>query len=527
MILAYFGIKPRIDQSHKLDADVSYVKNEVPSVSVVTLRSTAGASELMLPSNLQAIQETTIDARTNGYVRARYVDFGDKVQKNQLLAVIESPEVDQQLLEAQHDVSKAQAGVGQARADVSRLDAGIATALSQVAVYHADLDQARADLKHLQAKALEAASAVDVAKAKLVQSQRLLDAAQAALQRDLAYEDIAKKTLARWKQLFKSDAVAGQDVDEKQADNDASVANVQGAHADISSAQANVQANRENVQSQVSELAAAQADVSSGQARIGAAESTIQSAISNLQAARAAKQAGVSNVMVAQAGVRSNVATAQRYGAMTAFEEVRAPFAGVITTRNVEAGDLVSANPGTAGASDPMTTVTKRGLFGLARTDVLLAQANVPEDSIASIRQGQPAEITVREYPAKTFTGHVWLVSGALDAHSRTLLVQVRLANPDGVLKPGMFAEIRFMGSQTHPGLRIPATAMIFDSKGTRVAIVTSDNKLHFASVTLGRDYGTTIEVLQGLNGGETVVTNPVDSLIEGETVKPISADAK
>jgi len=527
LVLAYVGIRPRLEQSKKLSGEVAALKSEVPVVSVVSLKSTLGASEVSLPSNLQAIAETTIDARTSGYVRARYVDIGSKVTAGQVLADIESPEMDQQVLQSQSEVVHAQAGVGQAQADVSRLDAALAAARSEVIVSQANLGQSRADLAHLRAKALEASSSIDVAKAKLTQAEKRLDSITAELQRARVGEDIAHKTLVRWKELEKADAVSGQDVDEKQSDYDASIAKVSAAKADVSSAQADVMAAQEIVTSQRAEYSAAQADVASGLQKIQAAQASVQSSQANVQAAQSARLASQSNVSAAQATVGSNQANARRYSAMQGFEHVVAPFSGVITARNIDVGDLVNAATSGSGASDPTNTVTKSGLFGLARTDFLLAQANVPEDSVASIREGQDADISVGEYPGKTFPGKVFHVSGALDAASRTLLVEVKIPNAAGALKPGMFGEIRFLGAQGKSTIRIPATGLIFDANGTRVMVVTAGGTIHFVPVKLGRDFGGDIEVLEGLTGSETLVTNPDDSLTEGEKVKQLAASKK
>jgi len=523
LVLGYIGIKPRIEQSNKLSTEVAALKTELPAVSVVQLKKVKGASELLLPSNLQAIEETTIEARTAGYVKARYVDIGSKVNAGDVLADIESPEMDQQVLQAQSQVSKSVAGVGQATADVSRLQSAISAAESQIALFNANLGQSRADLKHLQAKAVEANSSVDVARAKLTQAQRRLEGIKAELQRANVGEDIARKTLARWKELFKSDAVSGQDVDEKQSDFDSSLAKVEAAKAEVSSAQADVIATQGIVSSQLAEYEATKADVSSGEQRIQAAQAGLRSAEANYRSAVAARDASISTVDAAKANVGSDQANVRRYEALQGFEHVVAPFSGVVTARNVDVGDLVSAGTAGSGASNPMNTVTTRGLFGLARTDFLLAQANVPEDAISSIRESQNAEVTTREYPGKIFLGKVFHVSGALDMTSRTLLIEVKIPNPSNTLKPGMFAQIKFLGAEGGATLRIPATGLIFDAKGTRVATVTKDGTLHFIPVKLGRDFGGEIEVLEGLTGYETLVTNPDDSLTEGEKVKAVA----
>lgn len=522
-LMAYAGVRPRLEKSQKLEREVSTLKSEVPSVSVVSLKKVRGASEVSLPSNLQAIEETTIDARTSGYIKARYVDIGSKVTAGQVLADIESPEIDQQVMAAQSEVSKSQAGVGQADADLSRFQSSIAAAESRVALYRSNVGQARADLMHLEAKATEAASAVNVARARLTQASKRLDGVKAELQRARVGRDIAKKTLDRWKELFKADAVSGQDVDEKQSDYDASLAKVDAAQANVNSAQADVVASQGILNSQVAEQAAANADVASGREKIQAASAALRSSQADYKSAVSARDAGKASVTAAQAAVGSDVANVRRYQALQGFEHVVAPFSGVITARNVDTGDLVNAGSGGSGATNPQNTVTTRGLFGLARTDTLLAQANVPEDAVSSIKEGQKANVTTSEFPGRTFPGIVFHVSGALDMVSRTLLVEVKIPNGDGSLKPGMFAQITFLGANTGSTVRIPATALIFDAKGTRVATVSNDDTLHFVPVKLGRDYGGEIEVLIGLNGDETVVTNPEDSLVEGQKVNPVA----
>ncbi len=520
LAIAYLGMAPRMSQEKKLDQDVATRSHEDPLVSVVTLKTTPGVSEVSLPSNLQAIATTTINARTSGYVRARYIDIGSKVKAGDLLADIESPEMDQQVLQSQSEVAKSQAGVGQARADVSRLQASLSEAQSEIIRYQANLDQTKADLAHLQAHLLETNSSVEVAQARYTQAQKKLDGTRAELARAKVGEDIAHKTLVRWKELEKADAVSGQDVDEKQSDYDSSQAKVDAANADVSSSEADVLAARQFVKSQQSEVVAAQADIRSGQGRIQAAQAAVTSARANAVASQSAIDASKSNVVASQATVGSNEANVRRYAAMQSFEHVVAPFSGVITARNVDVGDLVNASSGGSGATDQANTVTKSGLFGLSQTDFLLAQANVPEDSVGSIRKDQDADVLVSEYPGRVFRGKVLYVSGALDATSRTLLVEVKIPNQDGALKPGMYAQIHFLGAKSRPVLRIPATGLIFDASGNHVALITPQGTLHFVPVKLGRDFGGEIEVLEGLSGGETLVTNPDDSLAEGEKVR-------
>ncbi len=522
LVLAYFGIAPRLAHARRLDQSVSSVKHEVPVVSVVKLKPTSGQNDLTLPSNIQAIDETILNAQTTGYVRQRFVDIGYKVHQGEVLATIESPEVDQQLQEGQAQVAKGVADLGQSSADAAKLHAAIAAAEADYVRSQASLMEARANLDHLKAKELQAESYVSSAKSKQIGLTKKYAGAQADLNRANAGMTIAKKTLDRWKILLQGDAVSGQDVDEKQADYDGSIAQVEAAQANVSSAQADVEAGAGAVKSAQAEETAAKADVASGAQGVAAAQASVNAAKANIQAAESAYDASQSGIKAASATVESDSANVRRIRALQSFENIVAPFSGVITARNVDVGDLVHPNNGGSGASNPMSTVTKSGLFGLARTDELRVQVNVPEAFVPSVRKGQQADIEVSEYPGKTFPGNVFNVAGALDADSRTLLVEIRVPNPSGILKPGMYAEVHFNKLNSAPVLQIPPSAVVFDAEGTRVAVIQPDGTLHFQTVKPGRDLGNEIEILGGLRGGETIVTNPDDTLTEGEKVRTV-----
>ncbi len=522
--LAMCGILPRIGRSRHVGAVGAATRDELPVVSTVSLHREADSSDVSLPANLQAIEQTTINAQTMGYLKQRFVDIGSAVKAGDVLAVVESPELDQQVSQSQAEVAKSQADLGHAQADSARYMASISEAQSEESRSRADITQAQADLAHLHAKEVGAQAALNVAKAKQAQASQQYDEAVADVKRAKSGMDIARKTLARWKELEKGNAVSGQEVDEKQADYDSSVAQVEAANAAVTSAAAQIQAAKESVGLAAADLVAAHADVQSGAGRVSAAKSAFAASQSSVQAAVASYRAGESTVTSADASIRETEANARRVQALQSYERIVAPFSGVITARNVDVGDLVSPSPGGSGASDQMKTVTKSGLFGLAKTDVLLAQVNVPEDSVSMIHEGQDADLTTTEYPSETFHGTVFQVSGALDATSRTLLVEVKVPNPKGLLKPGMYASIRFLGSKGASTLRIPSNALVFDENGTRVAILTVDNKIHFVKVVAGKDFGDQIEVLQGLKGDETIVTNVDSSLQEGMTVKPVAA---
>lgn len=513
------GALPRLNKNRKLTAAAEKVRVTAPAVNVVTPKMAANSGDLLLPSNVQAIEETTINARTSGYLKKRFVDIGSQVKAGQLLALIESPEADQQVLQAEADTAKARASSGQAQADVVRQAAAVAQTRSELARSQSNLEQVKADLEHQTAKLEQATSAVESAKAKWTQTRQNLEGRKADLQHAQAQFALARKTLDRWRDLEKVDAVSGQEVDEKQAAFEVSQANVSAAQAAVSSAQADVEAAQAAYLSSQADVRAAQADVKSGNQKVNAAQAAVLSSKANVEAAQSSVTASRANVEAMQASVHSSDAAMRRYAALQAYERVVAPFSGVITARNVDAGALITAGGG-SGESDPTRTVPHSGLFGIARTDTLRIQVNVPQTFVSSIKPGQKARILFSEYPGRVFTGTVFRTAGALDAASRTLLAEIHLPNPQNTLLPGMFAQVQLNASHARPILRIPASALIVDAAGTRVATVTPEQKIHFVSVKAGRDYGSEVEISTGLEGNERLVSNPNDDLLEGTSVR-------
>ena len=202
---------------------------------------------------------------------------------------------------------------------------------------------------------------------------------------------------------------------------------------------------------------------------------------------------------------------------MKSFEQIRAPFSGVITSRNVDSGALINAGS----AAETGGSTPKSGLFGLLRIDMLRIRVNVPQSSFLAVRPGQVARVLVREYPGREFVGTVTQIAGAMDASSRTLVTEVRVSNREGKLIPGMYAQVKFSLLQT-VSLRLPASALLSGSEGTRIAVVTAEKRIHFVSVTVGRDFGSEVEIAAGLTGGEQVILGPSDTLQEGAKVRPV-----
>jgi RND family efflux transporter MFP subunit len=229
------------------------------------------------------------------------------------------------------------------------------------------------------------------------------------------------------------------------------------------------------------------------------------------QAQWAAQQANVEALGKAIAAARSNAGAAQanldRLASLKEYLTVRAPFAGVVTLRNVDTGALI-----TEGATL---------LFRVAQAGRLRTYVNVPQSDAEMVRLGQQATITVAELPGVKFPGTVTRTSSALDPATRTLLVEVQLSNPDARLAPGMYAQVDLAVVRSQPSLTVKGDTLVVRADGPQVAVVDAGGKVHYVRVQLGRDYGDHLEVLGGLEEGQLVVVNPSDLVREGAMVKP------
>jgi RND family efflux transporter MFP subunit len=367
-VLFLLGVIPRIVLRNRLRTDAAAVQQQAPLVSTVSPQRAPEVVELPLPGSVQPILETGIWARTNGYLNARYVDIGDHVGKGQLLADIDTPEVDQQLMQAI-------ATMAQDKANVVKLEADLA---------------------------------------------------------------LARTTLQRY-------VVAGPGTVSKQ---------------------------------QIDERTAA----------VTTSEKTVDAA---------------------RATVNADDANVRRLLELQSFQKVYAPFDGVITVRNVDPGSLVTAGSTTG------TTM----LFTLAKVDVLRIFVSVPQSNAPDIKVGESAKVSVRELPGRTFTGKVTRTAGAIDAASRTLLTQVDVPNPDGLLLSGSYATVRFRIERSNPPLLIPQSALLIDANGVRVALVDSDGTLRYRRVQIGRDDGNTVEVLSGLASSDVLATGLSPNVTDGSRV--------
>jgi RND family efflux transporter MFP subunit len=339
----------RMSNARALEAVVK--EGAILYVKTTTVANAKDGQTLVLPGTLQGFVQAPVAARAGGYLKRWHRDIGARVQKGELLAEIETPELDQQLTQA-----------------------------------------------------------------------------IAARQQTAASLELARTTAERWEALRKRDAVAQQELEEKRS-------GYTQARANLAAADANVERLRE----------------------------------------------------------------------LTAFKRVVAPFAGVITRRNVDIGDLIDTNG--------------KPLFLLAQTDPLRVYVNVPQSYAQLVRTGQPVVVTQAELQGRSFKGQVARTAASIDAASRTMQVEIALPNRDGVLLPGAFVQVSLaLAPSDTPS--VPANALMFRSDGTRVARVDEGGKVHLQPVRVGRNYGETVEILEGLRGNERLVLNPSDALAEGDTVQ-------
>jgi RND family efflux transporter MFP subunit len=337
-------------------------RQAVPVVAVVHPALEAPQEDLVLPGSLQAWEESPIYARTNGYLLRWHKDIGSRVARGDLLAEIDTPEVDQ------------------------------------------ELDQARAARKQAQALA-----------------------------------DLAKVSARRSEALFKDQLVSEQQNDEQA--------------------------------------------------------SSYAQALASLAAA---------------------AANERRLEQMEGFKQVVAPFAGVITRRNVDPGALINAGTGVAPEGG---TGSGRELFDLARVDPLRVFTSVPQAYAPFVKTGTKATVTLQEFPGRIFTGAVARTAQAIDATTLTLLTEIDLPNPDGRLLPGSSGQVRFTVGAGLDRVTMPVNALLFRGEGARAAVVGPEGRVRLRPIIIGRDYGTTLEILGGLAADDRVVVNPADSLEDGQAV--------
>ena len=229
-----------------------------------------------------------------------------------------------------------------------------------------------------------------------------------------------------------------------------------------------------------------------------------------LEEKRSANAQALANLAAADANV-------ERLRQLEGFKRIVAPFAGVITRRNVDTGDLIDA--GSSGG---------RALFLLAQTDPLRVYVNVPQAYSQLIKPGQKVVVTQAELRDRKFEGEVARTSASIDTTTRTMQIEVTLPNRDGALLPGAFVQVA-LPLAASDALQIPTASLLIRGEGIRVAVVDAQGRVHLRPIRIGRNYGEAVDVLDGVKGTEQLVLNPSDSLAEGDqvTIAPTGKDAK
>jgi RND family efflux transporter MFP subunit len=214
--------------------------------------------------------------------------------------------------------------------------------------------------------------------------------------------------------------------------------------------------------------------------------------------------------------VEADQAAVQQYSALVSFEKVYAPFDGVITARNTDIGDLINSGS---------NANVKTDLFHIAQPGVLRVYVNVPEEFSQQTTPGLTAELKLAEFPGRLFTGKLVRTAEAINYITRTLLVEVDVDNPTGQLLSGAYAEVHFKVPGQVSTYILPVDTLLFRKEGLNVAIV-ENGKAKLIPVVPGHDFGNAIEIVSGLQGNESVITSPPDSIVTGETVQIAASQA-
>ena len=240
----------------------------------------------------------------------------------------------------------------------------------------------------------------------------------------------------------------------------------------------------------------------------GVTQQDLDQKTADMNAAQAALASANANVQAAEADVK-------RLSDLQSYEQVIAPFSGVVTGRAYDVGALILADP---------TQTDTQPMYKIAENDVLRVFVNVPQSSALSIVKHMKANVTTRERPGRVFQGEVMGTTNYLDTTSRSLLTEVKVPNADGALLPGMYVNVDFQVTRPTPPMLVPGPALIDNADGEHVAIV-RDGKVHYQPVTVGIDYGATAEITGGLTGDEQIIANPGERTIEVAKVRAITAE--
>jgi RND family efflux transporter MFP subunit len=264
------------------------------------------------------------------------------------------------------------------------------------------------------------------------------------------------------------------------------------------------------------QLAQAKADLLTAESNAGYAKQQAQR-YTDLLAQNAVAKQDTENFVTQQASTNNQVRSAQanvdRVEQMVGFEKIYAPFSGVITARDVDIGTLINAGAGTSGAHE---------MFHMDDEHIMRVYVNVPQVDSPNCSPGTPAYLTLGEYPGREFHGKVVRTARAIDPTSRTLLVEVDVPNPNGLLVPGAYTEVHFRVKVVKQTLVLPVSTLLFRQEGLRVVTVVNGNKAKLVPIAIGQNDGKVVQVIEGLQPDDLVVQSPPDSIVDGETVRVV-----
>lgn len=258
------------------------------------------------------------------------------------------------------------------------------------------------------------------------------------------------------------------------------------------------------------QLAQARAELDQAKAALDLAKITADRWTEVLKTASVSEQEAAekqADHVLKQANVEAARANVERLEDLKTFDRVTAPFAGTVTARNTDIGQLIAAGSGPE-------------LFRMAQTDPLRVYVRVPQPFVRALVPGQKAELTFPELPGRIFEATVTRTAGAIDPVSRTLQVELQIPNPHGEILAGSYAQVRFSEAAAPNVFTLSGNALIFRSQGMQVATVGADDKVSLHSIKLGRDLGNTVQVLDGIKAGDRIINNPPDSIADGMTVQ-------
>jgi RND family efflux transporter MFP subunit len=269
------------------------------------------------------------------------------------------------------------------------------------------------------------------------------------------------------------------------------------------------------------QLQAAQADLQVAQANLNLAKTTAARYTNLLKSNSVSKQEtdqAVSDEAAKQAALEASEASVRRYQQLQSFEQIYAPYTGIVTARNTDIGDLIQGGLSGSAAARP--------LFQLAEIGTLRVFVSVPEVYTPFVRNGGTATLTADEYPGQTFTGNIARNASAIDSATRTLNVEVDVPNPGGKLLPGAYVIVHFKVPTNGSNLTLPSNTLLFRAQGMQVGVV-RDGKVALVPVKIAADHGQTVEVSSGLSKDDQVIVDPSDSLTSGQSVKVIGGAGK